>query len=59
MKRSDLEKLAKDMEEIGYEILAVKPLQLSFDSSPRKILNGTYNVKIAPIQACDDSRTDS
>ena len=50
MKTNDIKKLADDMASIGYEILGVKPLPWSFDSSPRKILNGAYSIKIAPIQ---------
>ena len=56
MKRADIEKLAKDMDEAGYEILSVKPLPWSFDSSPKKIINGAYNIKIAPIGECEADR---
>jgi len=50
MKRADIEKLAKDMEGIGYEILAVEPECFSCPHDERKILTGAYSIKIAPIR---------
>ena len=51
MKSADIEKLAKDMESIGYEILEIKPECFGMQGFKEKILTGAYTVIIAPIQA--------
>lgn len=54
MKRAKLAKLAKDLEEIGYEILSVKALPWSSGKSPRKILSGMYRLEIGLIDDCGE-----
>jgi len=50
MKSADIEKLAKDMESIGYEILEIKPECFGMQGFKEKLLTGAYTVIIAPIQ---------
>ena len=56
MKRAEIEHLAQNLEKIGYEILGVEPLFWSHDESPRKVLSGAYNLKIAPLRELEEAR---
>ena len=56
MKRAELEKLARDIEDIGYEILKIKPIELFFSNRPRKAVPCAYSLEIAPIKECEEDR---
>jgi len=47
MKAEELEKIVKDMEKTGYEILGIEPCYWYSARDPRKV--GAYTVKIAPL----------
>ena len=55
MKRTDIEKISKDMEAIGFEIMEIKACTYFTDTSFRKALNGGYELKIMPIR--DNKKT--
>jgi hypothetical protein len=55
MKREDIEKITKDMEAIGFEVMEIKASTYFLDASYRKILNGGYELKIMPIKKNDDT----
>ena len=54
MKRADIEKIAKDMEGIGYEILEIS--SAVFFHKIGDVVKGAYDLRIAPIKDCERAR---